>query len=93
MWESKYNLDYQYLNSNDEPWFCLKCNSKIFPFQTLNNKTFNLHVSDSNIQKDYGKDYSCKLVLKLCPNLNSLLNQFNDSSQTHDFKVPENVVA
>ena len=60
--------------------------TKICPFQTLNNKTFNLYVSDCNIQKDYGKDYSCKLVHKLRPNLNSLLNQFNDSSQTHILK-------
>ena len=32
--------DYQYLNGNDDPWFCLKCNSELFPFGTLNNKTF-----------------------------------------------------
>ena len=72
------------------PWFCLKCNSEIFG--TLNNKTFNLYIDDSNIQnKDYDKDYSCNLVLKSPLNLNSLFNQFNNSSQTRGFKDPENV--
>ena len=34
-------IDYQYLNGNDDPWFCLKCNSERYSFGTLNNKTFN----------------------------------------------------
>ena len=34
-------IDYQYLNGNDDPWFSLKYNSELFPFGTLNNKTFN----------------------------------------------------
>ena len=34
-------LDYLYLNGNDEPLFCLKCNTELFPFGTLNNETFN----------------------------------------------------
>ena len=57
-------VNYEYLNDNDDPWFCLKCNSEIFPLGTLNNKTFNLYIDDSNVQnKDYDKDYSCNLVL------------------------------
>ena len=86
-------IDCQYLNGNDDPWFFLKCNNEVFPFGTLNNKTFNLYKDDSNIQnKDFDKDYSCNLVLKPPPRLNSLLKQFNNSSQSHDFKDPENVV-
>ena len=30
--------------------------------------------------------------MKPAPSLNSLFNHFNDSSQTHDFKDPENFV-
>ena len=64
-------LDYQYLDGNDDPWFCLS----------------------SNIQnKDIDQDNSSNLVLKPPPNLNSLFNQFNNSSEIHDFKDPENVV-
>ena len=86
-------IDYQYLNGHDEPWFCLKCKSKFYPFGTLNNKTFNQYINSSNIQnKENDKEYSSNLVLKPPPNLNSLFNQFNNSSQIHDFKDPENVV-
>ena len=86
-------IDYQYLNGNDDPWFCLKCNSEFYPFGTLNNKTFNQYINSNNIQnKDNDEDNSSNLVLKPPPNLNSLFNQFNNSSQFHDFKDPENVV-
>ena len=86
-------LDYQYLNGNDDPWFCLKCNIKLFSFGTLNNKTFNQYIHSSNIQnKDIDQNNSSNLVLKPPPNLNSLFNQLNNSSQIHDFKYHENVV-
>ena len=42
--------------------------------------------------KDNDKDNSSNLLLKPPPNLNSLFNQFNKSSQTHDFEDPGNVV-
>ena len=58
-------LDYQYLNENDDPWFCLKCNIELFPFGTLNNKTFNQYINSSNIQnKDIDQDNSSNLVLQ-----------------------------
>ena len=83
-------IDYQYLNSNDDQWFCLKCNNEIFPLGTLNNKPFSLYIDDSNIQgKHYDKNNSCNLVLKSPPIWNSLFSQFSNSSQTHDFKDPE----
>ena len=86
-------LNYQYLNGNDDLWSCLKCNTELFPFGTLNNKTFNEYINSSNIQnKGMDQDNSCNLVLKPPPNLKSLFNQFNNSSQIHDFKDPENVV-
>ena len=86
-------IDYQNLNGNDDPWFCLKCNSELYPCGTSNNKTFNQYISGHNIQNnDNDEDYYSNLVLKPPPNLNSLFNQFNNSSQFHDFKDPENVV-
>ena len=30
-------IDYQYRNGNDDPWFCLNCNTELFPFGTFNN--------------------------------------------------------
>ena len=48
----------------------------------------------SNIKnKDIDEDNSSNLVLKPPPNLNSLFNQFNNSSQIHDFKDSENIVS
>ena len=86
-------IDYQYLDENDNPWFCLKRNTELFLLGTLNNKTCNKYVNRNNIQnKDIDEDNSSNLVLKPPPNLNSLFNQFNNSSQIHDFKDPENVV-
>ena len=67
--------------------------SNVFPFDTLNNKTFKQYINSSNIQnKDNDEDNSSNLVLKPPLNLNPLFNQFNNSSQIHDFKDPENVV-
>ena len=86
-------LDYQYLNENDDLWFCLKCNTELFPFGTLNNKTFNQYTNSSNIQnKDIDEANSSNVVLKPPRNLDSLFNQFNNSSQIHDLKDPEHVV-
>ena len=63
-----------------------KCNSWIYI------KCNNLNYIDYQyFNGDYDKDYSCNLVLKTPPNLNPLLNQFNNSSRTHYFKGPENV--
>ena len=70
-------IDYQYLHGNDNPWFCLRCNSELFPFITLNNKTFNQYINSSNIRNnDNDDDNSSNLVLKPLPNLNTLFNQF-----------------
>ena len=44
-------IDYQYRNGNDDPCFCLKCNTELFQsnIKTLNNKTFNQYIDSSNI--------------------------------------------
>ena len=42
--------------------------------------------------KDNDTNNSNNLVVKPPPNLNSLLNQFKNSSKTHDFKDPKNIV-
>ena len=43
-------------------------------------------------KKNNDDDNSSNLVLKPLPNLKSLFNQFNNSSQTYDFKDPETFV-
>ena len=49
-------LDYQYLNGNDDPWFCLKCNTELFPSGTLSNKTTNTLTAAT---------YKTKILIKI----------------------------
>ena len=85
-------IDYEHLSGNSEPWFCLKCNSQLFPFGTLDNKKFmQLILNSSNMNNDYKTEFT-NLVLKPPPSLSSLFNQFNNIPQIHDHKDPENVV-
>ena len=74
-------INYQYLNGNDDPWYCLKCNTEFFPFGTLIKHLTNIYINSRNTQnKNIDKDNSSNLVQKPPPNLNSLFNQFNNSS-------------
>ena len=41
------HIDYKYLEGSNEPWYCLSCCSKIFPFGTLTNKDFIPSISNS----------------------------------------------
>ena len=85
-------IDYEHLSGNGEPWFCLKCNSQLFPFGTLDNKKFMQPIlNSSNMKNDYKTEFT-NLVLKPPPSLSSLFNQFNNIPQIHDHKDPENVV-
>ena len=36
----KYYIDYKFLQNSNDPWFCISCCSKIFPFNTVKNKNF-----------------------------------------------------
>ena len=44
-------VDNKYLSENDDPWFCLKCNSQLFPFGTLDNKKFMQYILNSSNMK------------------------------------------
>ena len=87
----KYYRDYKYLSENGGFWFCLKCNSRLFPFVTLDNKIFMQHILNSSNMKNDNKIEFNNLVLKPLPSLSSLFNQFNNIPQTHDHEDPENV--
>ena len=39
------HINYKYLQGSNEPWYCLSCCSKIFPFGTLTNKDFHNKLS------------------------------------------------
>ena len=80
-------LDYTYLQNCDESWYCIECCSSIFPFNSLSsNKNFlaccTSTDSDSNfIQlKELENDHNSSLLLKPLPNLELLVNQFNNAT-------------
>ena len=60
-------IDYLYLHGNDDPWFCIRCNSELFPFGTLNSSNI------QNKNNDDDDDNFSDLVLKPLPNLSTLL--------------------
>ena len=73
--------------SCDESWYCIDCCSSIFPFNSLSsNKNFltccTSPDSDSNfIQlKELENDHNSSLLLKPSPNLELLVNQFNNAT-------------
>ena len=78
-------LDYRYFQNCDESWYCIECCNTIFPFNSSSsNKSFLAYCtgSDSNfIQlKELENDHNSLLLLKPSPNLELLVNQFNNAT-------------
>ena len=78
-------LDYRYLQNCDESWYCIECYSTIFPFNSLSSNKSSLVCcigSDINfIQlKELENDHNTSLLLKPSPNLELLVNQFNNTT-------------
>ena len=75
-------LDYRYLQNCDESWYCIKCCSTIFPFNSLSsNKNFLACCTstDNNMQwNDLENDHDGSLSLKPSSNLEVSINQFNN---------------
>ena len=83
-------LDYRYLQTCNEPWHCIECCSKIFPFNSLScDKNFLACCTntDSSMMQWKGQKTAeiSSLVLKPTPNLELLVNQFNNTT-------PENIM-
>ena len=66
-------VDYKCFSGNGDPWFCLKCNSQLFPFGTLDNKKFMLHIHNSSNMKNDNENEFNILVLKTSSQPSSLL--------------------
>ena len=81
-------LDYRFLQNCDESWYCIKCCSTIFPFNSLpSNKNFLACCTntDSIITqwKDLENDRNSSLSLKPSSKSELLVKQFNNA-------IPEN---
>ena len=71
------SLDLQYISGSNEPWFCFKSNSTIFPFCISNNQNFKTFISYStNLNtSSFTDNTNSSLILKPPPNLSLLFNQ------------------
>ena len=92
-----YNLnhvDYQYLSSCTDPWYCLHCNSEIYAFDSLSKQNFMSYISENltdSLKLD-NLNSTSTLVLKQPANLSQLFNQFNNTNENHTSKDPDNAV-
>ena len=74
------HIDYKYLQGSKEPWYCLSCCSKIFPFGTLTNKDFIPSIIIPNSLSQHGTKIDESLLsLKPPADLALLYNQFNNT--------------
>ena len=91
------HIDHKYLQGSNDPWYCLSCCSKIFPFGTLKNKDFissltnSLSLSLSQQGTNSDNDNESLLSLKPPSDLAVLYNQFNNTFQekTMTWKTPD----
>ena len=84
------HIDCKYLQGSNEPWYCISCCSRMFPFGTLTKKNFISSITNSFSQQGTKSDESL-LLLKPHSDLALLYNQFNNTSPEKD-NDPVNVV-
>ena len=89
------NIDYKFLQSSNDPWYCILCCRQIFPFDSMkSNKNFSMCVSNFHNNNKPGKAINNEdsLLLKPSENVKLLVNQFNNNASPEDNTDPENVV-
>ena len=87
-------VDYQYLSSCSDPWYCNNCNSEIYALGNLNKQIFMSFIRENltdSLKLDNMNSKSI-LVLKQPANLSQLFNQFNNTIENHTRKDPDNAV-
>ena len=88
------HTDYKYHQASNDPWYCLSCCSKMFPFGTITNKEFISFIITNTLSQQGTKsdnDNESLLSLKPPSDLALLYNQFNNPSPEKN-NDPENVV-
>ena len=87
-------LDYQYLSGSNDPWYCLNCNSEIYALGKLSKQNFMPFIRDNltdSLKLD-NMNSTSKSVLNQPANLSQLFNQFNNITENHTNRDPDNVV-
>ena len=73
------------LQNCDESWYCIECCSTVFHFNSLSSNKTLLACCTSTVSniiqwKDIENDHASSLSLKPSPNLQLLVNQFNNTT-------------
>ena len=87
-------VDYQYLSGCNDPWYCLNCNSEIYALANLSKQNFMSFIRENlndSLKLD-NMNSTSTLVLKQPANLSQLFNQFNNITENHTNRDPDNVV-
>ena len=87
-------VDYQYLLGSNDPWCCLNCNSEIYALGKLRKQNFMSFIRD-NLTDSFKLDNmnsTSILALKQSANLCQLFKQFNNITENHTNRDPDNVV-
>ena len=80
-------IDYKFLQNSIDPWFCISCCSKSYPFNTVKNKNFISNFYNSNNKSKKIDDKGSSLLLKPSEHLKHLVNQFNNMSLPPDIMI------
>ena len=74
------DIDYNSLKNSNEPWYCISCTTVILPYGNLTNEQFFCITRDI----DFNFETTSNLQLHPPKNLQSLFNDFNDTTSNND---------
>ena len=93
-WNNCNYVDYQYLSGSNNPWYCLNCNSETYALGILSKQNSMSFIRDNltdSLKLD-NMNSASTLVLKQPANLSQLFNQFNNITENHTNRDPDNVM-
>ena len=87
-------VDYQYLSGSSNPWYCLNSNSEIYAVGNLSKQSFMSFITEhfTDSFKLDNMNSTSTLALKQPAILSPLFNQFNNITENHTNRDPDNVV-
>ena len=86
--------EYQYLSDCSDPWYCLNCNSEIYSLGNLSKQNFMSFTRENvtNSLKLDNMNSTSTLFLKQPADISQLFKQFNNITENHTNRDPDNVV-
>ena len=87
-------VEYQYLSDCSDPWYCLNCNSEIYFLGNLSKQNFMSFTRENltNSLKLDNMNSTSTLFLKQPADLSQLFKQFNNITENHTNRDPDNAV-